>query len=209
VSDICIIGGRRFVLNVDREPIIAELDDDGRVIRAFGDAEKPSPDLARQASESGYLLQVYHNRALMACDATSETIVLVHENIPVVRAVTLAGHTRWRTTLGDYVGRVLGVSRSGRGHSFRIDREVGKAHSGSAVAIASNEYVVVTLWLGGARDMEGQLDARILDLNTGAELYRRVPPARVTDFLNDRAYAFVQQPVPGVRVYRTEQIFSR
>jgi hypothetical protein len=146
-------------------------------------------------------VQFYYNQAMMTCDAATGTIVLLHEQVPIVRAFSIDGGLRWRALLADYHGRELYRSPMGNGFGVRIDEDYGDAHAGAAVAVAPNGRVVVTLWRGSPEDREGSIEARILDLSTGRETSRSVPVARFVRFDRGRSYGFTQYPYPKVTVY--------
>lgn len=198
---ICTIGERRFVLLARRDTVLHELDASGRISRSFGAAERPDNDVARRMASSLPTVQFYYNQAMMTCDAATGTIVLLHEQVPIVRAFSIDGGLRWRALLADYHGRELYRSPMGNGFGVRIDEDYGDAHAGAAVAVAPNGRVVVTLWRGSPEDREGSIEARILDLSTGRETSRSVPVARFVRFDRGRSYGFTQYPYPKVTVY--------
>jgi hypothetical protein len=84
---------------------------------------------------------------------------------------------------------------------MRVNRKTGTAHASSAVAFTENRRLVVTLWEGGPKDLEGRLEARILDPTNGIEQYRRTPPGRLAHVIRGQFYAYVQHPHPKVIRY--------
>jgi hypothetical protein len=200
VYDICAAGTRRFVLTPHDSMVVQELDGSGSVLRSFGPREEPEPEVVRKVPGHLETLRGYYNAALMSCDVESGTIALAHENVPIVRLFSLETGARiWRTELGDFHGRILGVSERG-GFSFRPDPKRGVSHYASTVVFARGR-LVVTLWEGGASNPEGRLEARFLELDSGREVYRSVPQARLAKVVGSRSYAFVQHPHPAVFVY--------
>lgn len=201
INALCTVNNRRFVLIPQQDMVLGELDENGRVMRVFGPAEEPDVATARRFSDARPTMHRFFNHAVMTCDAQSETIVLLQENIPIVRAFDVDGTLQWRTKLSDYHERELFRGTMGDGFGFRIDPAIGSAHSGSAVAIVPGRRVAVTLWEGSPSDMEGSLDERSLDLSDGREVERSVPLARLVRILNDRRYGYLQLPYPRVLIY--------
>ena len=203
VNDICIIGDRRFVLTPEQPAIIHELDRDGQAVRSFGAPEQPHRDVARRIPNNPPRLLTFYNQALLACDAASGTIAVVHENVPVVRLFGIDGTLRWRAVLADFHQREVNPStRFPMGFEIRTDPDIGSAHAGSAVAFTPDRRLVVTLWEGGPSNIEGRIETRILDVGDGRELERQdAPPARLTKVVGGRSYAYTQYPYPRVLVY--------
>jgi hypothetical protein len=61
--------------------------------------------------------------------------------------------------------------------------------------------IIVTLWEGSARNLEGKLEVRVLDLSSGMERYRLVPPARLVRADKGHYYAYLQYPFPRIMRY--------
>jgi len=197
--DICTLRGRRFLLTPHEPMVVQELRSDGTVLRSLVPREEPEPDVVRKVADHLGTARAYYNAALLACDVQSETIALAHENVPIVRLFGIDGRQRWRTVLQDFHGRILGVTERG-GFSFRTDPKRDASHSASALAFVAGR-LVVTLWEGGASNPEGRLEARVIELSSGREVDRQMPPARLTKVLGNRSYAFVQHPYPAVLLY--------
>jgi hypothetical protein len=195
---MCAIGSRRFATVTGEDGLIDEIDMNGNVVRTFGSSEAPAPPntvddrIARS-------LRAFHELAMISCDAGSGTILLLHENVPIVRAFTVEGEPRWRSVLADYHGRE--VFAEGGGIRIRNTAPEGKPHGGVAIAVMDHDQVLVSLWRGSAKDREGLVDGRILDLETGAELRRISPRNRLALVTGDKYYAIDQYPEPKVLRY--------
>jgi hypothetical protein len=201
VWDMCAVGRRRFLVTPEADRVIREIDQQGRVLRSFGVPEEADASTRRRMAANLAKLRLYYNQARIACDPISQTLALVHENVPIVRLFGVDGAQQWRTVLADFHQRELHHSAIGMGFGMRIDPRIGSAHSAAAVAFAPGGRLVVTLWEGSPSDLEGRIEARVLDITKGRELSRTLPPSRLARVFDGRSYGYAQHPYPKVLVY--------
>lgn len=203
VDGICAIGRRRFVMSIGQPRLIHELDDKGAVVRSFATAEPPDPALGRIAPGARRMLEEYENQGRLACDAASESVLMLHSATFVVRAFSVDGRSLWRVRLVDVQPSEVKAVRGGAGIQIGPNVKTGVHSSASGLAMDANGAVLVTIASmkveRGTRRLEYQ--ERRLQLSDGAEIGRTDARGVIHGVRGGRRYATDGEPFPRVLIY--------
>ncbi len=203
-TDVCVLGGRRYVLRQPggpTDPTISEIDSDGQVIRGFASPEEPrAADQRRELGQTPHML----NYGYLACDEATRTIVKFNWMVPVVRAFDPEGEILWETTLEDYVPWQLTASRPGVCCRYRPDPEEGFSHSGRSVVVDRGGNVVLGLQIEGPRSAENRRhELIVLDVSSGRVISRHPTVGVVGSVSEGLIFTYGEEPFPQVRVFGT------
>ena len=192
------------MLNQGPAGLIQEIGVDGSVTRSFG-ALEPVDQEARSAMQGAEGIQKeWTNRAILACDPSTQSIVLLHQYIPLVRAFSPDGRERWRTTLTDYHAMRWERSPKNGSTGLRVapDPTTGTIHNAVALGPAEPGRIVVTLAEGAISPSAPQrIEIRFLDARTGREIERLDAPVVIAAVKGGRTYGYTDEPYPRVVVY--------
>ena len=203
-EDVCVLGGRRYVLHKPGppgEPTISEIDGDGRVVRRFARPEEGlGAEPSRDLGPTPHLL----NWGYIACDEATRTIVKFNWFVPVVRAFDPEGEVLWETRLEDYVPwRITRSRRSGRCCTYRPDPEAG-SHSGRSVVTDHDGHVFLGLQVDGPRWGEDlRHEVLVLDASTGGMIERHPTVGVIGSVREGSVITHAERPFPQVRVFGT------
>jgi hypothetical protein len=181
--------------------LIHEVDAQGRVVNAFGEREKPDGVL-RAMGDWDYFV----NYGLLACDTATETVILVSQMLPLVRAFSPDGEELWRRAIPGYHQQRVELVTEGPGAggccTYAIpDPESGTYHMATGVAMDGG-YVFVSLIEVRDEAEERLKELRILDAGTGEQVARQEGVATVAEVDGELIYTYTDEPFPQVIIYR-------
>lgn len=199
--NLCVLGHRRYVVLPDEKAVIHEVGRDGSGVRSFGEPEPLDRETERELSAHVPVLRALSNRGPLHCDSNSDTVLLLSERLPLVRAFSSDGEPLWRMTLEDYHRVRWESGRGGRGVRMAPDPGSGSAHTGRAITTDAAGRVIVTLHEGSLADPDGRLETRVLSSRDGEEVGRTPVPMTITAVQDGRFYGYSEQPFPRVLVF--------
>lgn len=202
-TDFCVLGERTFLLVPSSEHLIHEVDAGGRAIRSFGEPIRPDPDVvARLGRDRRRLAQLREHTSygLMACDLRTNSVLLVHRQIPYVRSFSSEGEEQWPVRLEDYSETRWSVTRNGGCCTYLPDPTTNRIDEAVALAVSPSSELLLTL-----RENElsgrGSLEVRRLRMSDGTELARDRGRWRIAAEHRSVLVGFEQYPYPRLAVY--------
>lgn len=200
-DDVCVLGNRMYVLAQPLDPtgpMVREVDQEGRVLRGFGDPYRPRGDERERIGDWNHM----RNWGFVTCDEGTGSVILLHQYAPIVRAFSADGQEAWTTELDEYLELEFLVTR-GECCMYRTDPSLGVNHEGFAVTTDGAGHVFVGLQEAGPNRWDHRrFEARVLAVDSGDELGVQAPTGGlVTRVTQDRLYTWVRDPYPQVRVY--------
>jgi hypothetical protein len=203
--EICVVQGRRYLLvdplAANTGPLIREVDARGRVVNAFGEREKPDGVFSAMGGWDYFV-----NYSLLACNSATETMVLVSQMLPVIRAFSPDGEELWRRILTAFHQQRVELVTEGPGAGscckYAIpDPESGTYHMATAVAI-DGTHVFVSLTEVPDESQERLHELRILDAKTGLQVARYEAGVPIADVNGTLIYTYTDEPFPQVIIRR-------
>ncbi len=194
--DFCVLNGRHYLLNPQETGIIHEFDEAG-VLRSFAPiAGDIPPELSRHES----MLREGYARGRLLCTSSPDVIVVLHEQLPLLRAFSPDGERLWETTLANYHAIHWELTENGRGLRAGPDPESNTAHSGTFLARLGGDVLAVTLHEGSLANPEGVLETRRISLSDGRESEASAASFIVVAERDSLTYGYMQHPYPKVVV---------
>jgi hypothetical protein len=196
--DFCVVGSAVLVLahSPEGDGIVFVTNRDGVVERSFGTRPPMNPRATSGLPQR--IVESLSVRGRIACDPGAERFVLIHEQLPIVRAFSLSGEVLWETELQDY-HPVHWVTNGGIRMS--PDPASGTAHTTLEATLTDDGLVVVTLHEGGGTEPAGRLERRVLRADNGEEIERAPSAGTVRHARLGRIVMDVQLPWPRLLVY--------
>ncbi len=188
--DVCALGSIRFVL-VGGGPATGELihalDEEGNVIRTFGEREFPEGELREIKGDRSDLL----NQGFLHCDEERDLLFFLHLARPLLRAFSPTGEEVWRTTIPDYHEQRYALGRNGLCCRYPLpDPDSGTYHHGYQVTGDGTGRILVSLIETHWERREQAYEIRLFDADTGAQVGHQRTNAFVGAVHEDRAYSF-------------------
>jgi hypothetical protein len=192
--DLCWMHEALILHAVASEGVLHVVDESG-VRRSFGRALEA--EIAPKLRRHEVLLQTRFNSGRVAC-VEGFGVVLLHDEQPILRAVSPTGEELWRRTLEDY--RQLAHEPTDRGGlRYAADPETGTAHHGSGLVVRG-DLVYAALSESGMYGSTYEL--RIYRLEDGSLVSRAEVPFVLSAMGREYAYGVVEDPIPQVWVFR-------
>jgi hypothetical protein len=192
--DLCWMREGLILHAVASEGVLHVVDESG-VRRSFGTAVEAeiAPELRRYEVR----LQEQANWGRVAC-VEGFGVVLLHNEQPILRAMSATGEELWRRTLEDYRQMTREITDGG-GVRPAADPETGTAHYGSSLVVWGD---LVYAALSECGMMECSYELRIYRLEDGSLVSRADVPFVLSAMSREFAYGVVEEPVPQVWVFR-------
>jgi hypothetical protein len=194
--DVCVVDGRVFVLTIVLESLVHEIGADGQVVASFGRRVQPKGELARQVGDDDR----FHNHVELTCDEETQSIILAHKFIPLVRAYSTAGAELWSVELSDYHQQQF-QRASGVCCAYMIPNPFSKSYHIMDSALSMQGGVLLLSLREEGPESTRQHELRKLNIRTGAETGRVQTPGVLMATGNGFAYFAREDPYPQVLVH--------
>lgn len=193
-KDLCWMQEGLVLHAVASDGVFHVVDESG-VRRSFGSAVEA--EIAPELRRYEVLVQERFNWGRMAC-VEGLGVVLLHDEQPILRAVSPTGEQLWRRTLEDYRQLALEPTERG-GLRYAADPETGTAHYAKDLVVWG-DLVYAALSESGMNTRTHEL--RIYRLEDGSLVSRAEVPFVLSAMGREYAYGVVEDPIPQVWLFR-------
>lgn len=193
-KDLCWMHEGLILHAVASDGVFHVVDELG-VRRSFGRALET--EIAPELRLYEVQLQERFNWGRMAC-VEGFGVVLLHDEQPILRAVSPTGEELWRRTLKDYRQLALEPTERG-GLRYAADPETGTAHYAEDLVVRGG-LVFASLSESGMDTRTHEL--RIYRLQDGSLVSRAQVPFVLSAIGREHVYGVVEDPIPQVWVFR-------
>lgn len=194
-KDLCWTSEGLVMHGYSPEAVFHLMDESG-VRRSFGSAL--DAELAPEFQRMEELFQSRFNEGRIAC-VERFGVVLLHDEEPILRAVSPTGVELWRRTLEDYHELRFELTDRG-GVTYATDPETGWTHYGAGLVVWE-DLVYVTLSRSGMTTPT-TFELRIYRLADGSLVSRQDIPFVLSAMGPEYAYGVMRDPIPQVLVFR-------
>lgn len=203
-QSICDLQGRWYMRSLLEGSVIHELDDDGKVVASFGDAESAPVEEYGPFAE---LVAPQKNAGALACLETPGLLVTVDTFTPSVRAFTPDGDLRWEVEVSGLRPMEF-VVREGVLETER-DPDQG-SHIGVSILSWGPEsvlvqYVIVPEDVRPGEEELQTIESVELTVQDGGEVARSREIPHLTDRVGRLVYTYRNLPYPVASVLRISE----
>jgi len=197
VRSMCFLGDTLFVngSSFDDAKVIRVLDQDGRVVRAFGEVYRSGNALLNYQAGQGRL----------ACDAERQLVYhMAGSLLGEVRAFRPTGEKVWRVHVSDY--RTNRIQEQSGGGVQVVRSPTGSHVAGGLVLLPGRgllaQWMLLTRAQMEAKDLPTEVHSVVIDPETGRPTYVGTGIPLLKDNRTDLVLAFSAELVPQLEVRR-------
>ena len=203
-SSFCQWGATYYLLAPDSAAVLHHIDAQGSLLRSVG---KPFPlPTAEQQLPANWqsVLLMLRNRGKLVCAPARNTIVVVNETEPVVRAFRPDGSLLWETEVANHRSMRHVMLAPGGPMRSAPDPETQTAQFALTAVLVDSTTLAVSYQEDMFRfstDFQARYEVRLLSLASGREFQRAQAPGALAGISRDQVFAIAKDPFPHIGVY--------